>query len=147
MFRRMAVTPFEIAIAILLIIYGVANFLNTNLFDPLRALLPGWESWTVGSMGVLSGLLIVMGIARSWRGGEAAGLIFLWAVIMTRFVSYGYYLGFGSEFLVQGIFDTAVIVATIVRLNTIRKGSTIVLLVEGRSRIDTSGSTDVAGER
>ena len=129
---RLSVVPFEAAIAALLVISGVAALLNYGLIDPVQALLPGWEALTLSSMSVATGVLMLAGTAAPHRGAEAAGMLFLIGVISVRFLLFGVYLGFGANFAVTGVFDTAVVVAALVRLDTIRRGQVTVRVGEMR---------------
>jgi len=123
---RLAVAPFEAAIAALLVISGLAALAGYGLIDPVTALLPGWEATVLSVMSVTAGALMVTGIGAGSRGAETAGLLFLAAVILCRFLLFGAYLGFGANFAVTGVFDGAVIWAAWVRLRTVRRGQVIV---------------------
>jgi hypothetical protein len=125
--RRLAVQPFEAAIAALLLISGAAGLARYGITDPTAALLPAWEAVSLNVVLAATGLLILAGIARAWRAGEAAGMLFLTGVIAARFLLFGYYLGFGPAFVVTGVFDLAVIWAAIARLLAIRRHQVIVL--------------------
>ena len=125
--RRLAVQPFEAAIAGLLLISGIAGLDRYGITDPTAALLPAWEAAGLNVVFIITGMLILAGIAYSWRGGEAAGMLFLIGVIAARFVLFGYYLGFGPAFIVTGVFDTGLIWAAIARLLAIRRRQVIVL--------------------
>lgn len=123
---RVTITPFETAIAVLLIASGAASLTSAGLIDPVHALLPAWEAAILDWATITTGLLMSAGVAAGWRGAEIAGLLLLAAVISDRFVLFGYYLGFGAPFAVTGIFDAAVIWAAAVRLNTIRRRQVII---------------------
>ena len=123
---RLAVAPFEAAIAALLIISGIAALAGYGLTDPVSALLPGWEAVTLSAVSAGTGGLMTGGIASGQRGAETAGLLLLTGVIGSRFLLYGAYLGFGSRFAVTGVFDAAIIWAAVTRLRTIRRGLVIV---------------------
>lgn len=128
--RRLSVTPFETAIALLLIISGVASGLHLGLIDPVFALLPGWEAVLLSAMSGVTGALLLAGSGIPHRGAETAGLVLLTCVILSRFLLYGYYLGFGASFAVTGIFDTALIWAAVARLATICRHEVLVRISE-----------------
>lgn len=128
--RRLSVTPFETAIAALLVISGVASALHYGVIDPVTALLPGWEAVLLSVMSAVTGLLMIAGSAVPHRGSETAGLLFLAAVIASRFLLYGYYLGFGVNFAVTGVFDSALVWAAAARLGTIRRHEVLVRVSE-----------------
>ncbi len=123
---RLAVAPFEAAIAALLVISGLAALAGYGLTDPVQALLPGWEATVLAVMSVASGLGMGAGIAAGRRGTEAAGLLFLLAVITSRFLLTGHVLGYGPRFVVTGVFDAAVAWAALARLGTLARGQVIV---------------------
>jgi hypothetical protein len=119
---RLAVVPFEAAIAALLAVYGVAALAGYGIIDPVAALLPAWEATALSVMSVATGVLITAGTAVPHRGAETAGLLFLVAVIACRFLLFGYYLGYGSQFVTTGVFDTGLVWAAGTRLSAIRRG-------------------------
>ncbi|HEY5990766.1 MAG TPA: hypothetical protein VIV12_30880 [Streptosporangiaceae bacterium] len=129
--RRLVIAPFESAIAALLIISGAAQLLNAGLIDPVRALLPPWEATALSGLSIGTGLMMMAGSAAASKGAEIAGLLLLIAVITCRFLLYGVYLGFGSGFVVTGVFDTAVVAAALARLWTVGRGDVIVRLRGG----------------
>jgi len=129
---RLAVAPFEAAIAALLMISGLAALAGAGLIDPVTALLPPWESAALSGMSVATGILMLAGAAVPHRGAEAGGLLFLIAVLLSRFLLFGAYLGFGLNFAVTGVFDGAVIWAALARLGTVRRRQVIVR-VSGQS--------------
>lgn len=131
--RRIAIVPFETAVAVLLIASGSAGLAHVGVIDPVGALLPGWESVTLYAMTIFTGVLMVAGIATAGRGVEMAGLLFLLAVMADRFILYGYYLGFGPDFAVNGIFDMAVVWAALTRHRTVRKRQVIVRIQNGQA--------------
>ena len=125
--RRLAVQPFEAAVAGLLAISGVAGLANYGVIDPTAALLPAWEAAALNITTTVTGLLIFAGIAWRWRAGETAGMLFLTGVIAARFLLYGRYLGFGPSFIITGVFDAGLIWAAAMRLLAIRRREVIVL--------------------
>lgn len=128
--RRLAVTPFETAIALLLVVSGVAALLHFGLIDPVAALLPSWESAALSAMSIMTGGLLIAGAGVPHRGAEAAGLLFLTAVVLSRFLLFGFYLGFGKSFAVTGVFDAALVWAAVARLDTIRRREVLVRVAE-----------------
>jgi hypothetical protein len=93
-----------------------------GIIDPVAALLPAWEATALSVMSVATGVLITAGTAVPHRGAETAGLLFLVAVIACRFLLFGYYLGYGSQFVTTGVFDTGLVWAAGTRLSAIRRG-------------------------
>lgn len=128
--RRLSVTPFETAIAALLIITGIAGGLHYGVIDPVAALLPAWEATLLSAMSGVTGALMLAGSGFPHRGAETAGLVLLTCVILSRFLLYGYYLGFGANFAVTGIFDTALVWAAVARLVTICRHEVLVRVSE-----------------
>jgi hypothetical protein len=126
--RRLSVTPFETAIAALLIITGIAGGLHYGVIDPVAALLPAWEATLLSAMSGVTGALLLAGSGIPHRGAEAAGLLFLCCVIVSRFILYGYYLGFGASFAVTGIFDAALVWAAVARLATVGRHEVLVVV-------------------
>jgi hypothetical protein len=118
---RLAVVPFEAAIAALLVVYGLAALAGYGIVDPVSALLPVWEATVLSLMSVATGVLVAAGAAVPHRGAETAGLLFLIAVIACRFLLFGYYLGYGSQFVTTGVFDAGLVWAAAARLDTIRR--------------------------
>lgn len=114
--RLLTITPFETAIAVLLIFYGVTALAHYGLVDPVAALLPGWEATLLSVMSAGTGALLLAGAGIPHRGAETAGLLFLIGVIASRFLLYGFYLGFASNFIVTGAFDVTLIWAALARL-------------------------------
>jgi len=123
---RLAVAPFEAAIAALLVISGLAALAGTGIIDPVTALLPGWEAAGLSVTTTVTGALMIAGAASGQKGPETAGLLFLIAVILCRFLLYGAYLGYGADFAVTGVFDSSIIWAAAARLTVIRRGQVIV---------------------
>jgi hypothetical protein len=128
--RRLSVTPFETAIAWLLIVSGVASALNFGVIDPVSALLPGWEAAALSVMSAVTGGLMLAGAGIPHRGAETAGLVLLCGVVLARFLLYGFYLGFGSNFAVTGVFDVAIVWAAAARLVTIARREVLVRVSE-----------------
>src|SRR5260221_8305509 len=105
--RRLAVQPFEAAVAALLLVSGLAGLARYGITDPTAALLPVWEAVSLNIIFAATGVLILAGVAAAWRAGEAAGMLFLVGVIAARVLLFGYYLWFGPAFIVTGVFDTS----------------------------------------
>lgn len=126
MLKRMSIVPFEMAIAALLIISGMTGFLHFGITDPLSLLIPMWEQIILNGLSVLSGVFLAAGVSADSGRFEMAGLLFLNGVILSRFLLYGHYFGYGNNFLQTGLFDLAVIVASLARGRTIRKKHVLV---------------------
>jgi hypothetical protein len=129
---RLAITPFETAVALLLVSTAAASIAHVGIFDPVDALLPKPEAFGLNVWSILTGILMIMGAAAGSRGPEIAGLLFLIGVVVNRFILYGYYLGFGINFMVTGIFYSAVVGAALVRLHTLRTHRVLIMLRNGR---------------
>lgn len=126
MFRRMTIAPFEMAIAIFLVISGVSGLFHYGVIDPLAILIPMWEEIALNCLAIISGLCMLFGVAIDSGRFEAAGLFFLNGALISRFILYGHYLGYGNNFIQTGIFDLVVVIASLIRGRTIRKKHVIV---------------------
>jgi len=129
---RLTVTPFETAVALLLVSTAAASIAHVGVFDPVDSLLPKPEAFALNVWAIITGFLMVTGAALGARGPEIAGLLFLIGVVVNRFILYGYYLGFGVNFMVTGIFYSAVVGAALVRLHTLRTHRVLIMLRDGR---------------
>jgi hypothetical protein len=127
-FARLAVVPFEAAIAALLIISGVSSLMKFGVVDPFTALLPAWQQHLLSGVSVATGFLMWFGSGLPHKGSEYAGLMLLIAVILSRFLLFGQYLGYGSGFIVTGVFDAAIVCAAVSRLVTLVKDRKIVIV-------------------
>lgn len=131
--RRLAIYPFEAAVAVLLFVSGISGLLKYGVTDPVSALLPMWLAVTLNVMTTLTGGLMLAGTMAGERRAELAGLLFLIGVVTCRFILFGVYFGFGSDFVTTGIFYTAIICAALVRLSSIRRGLMVVRIRNERS--------------
>lgn len=129
--RRLMVVPFETAIAILLIISGAVGLAHYGIIDPIAALLPAWEAAALNIMAIFAGGLMTTGMGGSLKRPELSGLLLLLGVVICRFILFGYYLGFGENFVTTGVTDAAFIWAAVARLITILNGSSIVIIKGG----------------
>jgi hypothetical protein len=120
---RLSITPFESAIAILLIGGGVAEWFHITQQSVI--VLPSWETYTLDAMSIVSGLLMLHGCAAATRRTEAAGLLMLLAVILSRLVLYLTLLRSPGLIAVSMVFYMAVVAAAVSRLITLRKGEVI----------------------
>jgi hypothetical protein len=136
--RRAVVDPFESAIALLILGSGVAGLANYGLIDPVEVLLPAWESVGLNIMMVMSGVLCMVGIIFGQVQSERSGLMFLIAVVLSRFLLYGDYLGYDSSFVLTGIFDALIIGAAVTRLLSSRR----VLLIVAHPELVISDLAD-----
>ena len=123
--RRYSITPFEAAVAVLLIVSGLSYLFHIGPAQPSEFLLPSWEEYTLNWMSVISGVLLLHGSGAPSRRTEAAGLFLLLAVILSRLIIYLSILTSPGSIMVILIFYTAIIFAAIARLTTIRKGEVI----------------------
>lgn len=124
--QLLTITPFESAVAALLMITGIAGLGHYRTIDPVTALLPAWEAAFLSAMTVLTGVLLLAGSGIPHRAAETAGLLFLTGVIISRFLLYGAYLGYGQDFAVTGVFYATLVWAALARLLTIRRGQVVV---------------------
>jgi hypothetical protein len=124
--QLLTITPFESAVAALLIITGASGLGHYRTIDPVTALLPGWEAILLSVMCVLTGGLLLAGTGIPHRAAETAGLLFLIGVVASRFLLYGAYLGYGSGFAVTGVFYLTLVWAALARLLTISRGQVVV---------------------
>jgi hypothetical protein len=116
------------AIAALLVISGVFALINYGARDPFLSLLPEWEAHVLSAVSITSGLALIAGSGVPHKGSECAGLLLLIAVIMSRFLLTGQYLGYGSDFIVTGVFDSAIVWAASARLFAIVRNRRIVVV-------------------
>jgi hypothetical protein len=128
---RLSVRPFEAAVSGLLVITGIAGLGHIGILDPVFTLIPHWESVSINTLTLLSGLLMAIGVIAGWARAEVPGLFFLLAVIITRFIIIGVYEKFSSSFVTTGFFYILVVAAAVIRLRAIRKGDTIIRLPGG----------------
>ena len=119
-FKRMAIVPFELAIAILSSVSGLTSLFHVGLVDPINQILPYWEALVLNVALMTCGLSMIWGICKDNGAVEAAGLWLLNTTITARFVLYGYFFHFGKNFFLMGIFNLAVVFAGFVRLHTVR---------------------------
>jgi hypothetical protein len=147
-FKRVAVIPFEAAVSVLIMSTGIAQLFSLGIFglgiiDPLTVLLPQWLVMPTASFAVVTGLLMLLGITTARRRVEMAGLLFFMGVIMDRILLYGFFLDFGSGFIVTGVFYGALFAAACIRFSTTWRSRILVQLkeenVDGNS-IATNGN-------
>lgn len=119
-FRRIAIVPFEFAIAILVLGSGLISVFHLGTTDPINTLLPTWEANLISVSFLLSGILMIFGISLASAAIESLGLWFLNAIILSRFVLYGHYFHYNEDFWLMGIFDLAIILAGVIRLRSIK---------------------------
>src|SRR6266567_9418446 len=129
--RRLSAMPFATAVAVLLVISGATQLFGIGLAAPVDALLPGWEATLLGWLTVAAGALMITGMGTEAARVEMAGLLGLVIVVTSRFLLYGFYLGFGLNFAVTGIFDAAIIWAAVARMVTVARGQVIVRVSGG----------------
>jgi hypothetical protein len=125
-YSRLSSTPFEVAVAALLIISGISGLLHLIPDQPSVILLPDWESYTLNSLSVVSGLFLIHGTGKPSRRIELSGLLLLLAVILSRFIIYLTFIRDIKFIIAMLVFDLAVILGTIARLETVLSGDVIV---------------------
>lgn len=128
MLHRMAVAPFECAIAVLILVSGVAQVFGWGTADPVNILLPAWEVYLLSAMLLLCGFLVLLGIGLDHVATEAVGLVLLMGSLLARLVLYNVYLGTNSTFVLTGTLDLVFILAAISRLSTIRRARVVIEL-------------------
>lgn len=119
-FKRLAIVPFEITIAVLALGTGITGLLHYGFIDPINQLLPNWEADTLNAALILTGLSLIWGLLIASGAIESVGLWLLITTILARFLIFGSYFGYGKEFLITGILDSSVVMAGIIRLWSIR---------------------------
>ena len=119
-FRRIAIVPFEIAIAILAFVSGLTGLFHIGIVDPIGQLLPAWEADLLNSALLLCGGFLIVGVCLASASIEAIGLWLLNTTIVARFILYGKFFNYGTAFVLTGIFDLAIIAAGSIRLRSIR---------------------------
>ena len=129
--RRLAITPFETAVAALLAISGVSQLARWGLADQLLAVLPYWEAAIFSGVSITAGLLTSGALAAGARRSEMAGLLLICGVVASRFLLFGALFGYGSPFWATGVFYLAVLWAAAVRLLMIRRGDTLIRVRDG----------------
>ncbi|HEY2455584.1 MAG TPA: hypothetical protein VGI71_23815 [Scandinavium sp.] len=126
-FRLATIAPFETAIAVLLIISGIAQIAHWGSTDVVLDALPFWEADIFNVVTVIAGVMIATGVMTAVRRIEMAGLLLVLAVFASRFILFGDLFGFvDSAFAETGIFYAAVVWAAIARFRMIRRGDTLV---------------------
>lgn len=123
---RLVTQPFEAAVAMLLMITGVAELAGWAQPGPKTALLPSWEITGLNVLTFITGLFILIGILFGWRRFELSGLFFLLAIFVIQLVVFAAYFGVNKDLAVTIVFDMAVIWAAIVRIAHILRGTTLV---------------------
>lgn len=123
---RFIIAPFETAFFFILAAFGVSGLMNVGPTDPINVVLPSWEAHTLLIVSLVAGILGLYGILTAKGRWEILGLYLLCGVILSRLILYGHYLGYGRDFFNTGIFDAALLVASIARASTIRKHKIIV---------------------
>lgn len=119
-FRRIAIVPFEVTIAVLAVGSGITGLLHLGYVDPVSLLLPNWEADALNAAFVLSGISLIFGLTLASAAIESAGLWLLTATVIARALLYGQVLHYSGDFVLMGVFDLAVIFAAVVRLWSIR---------------------------
>jgi hypothetical protein len=126
MVSRISVQPFEIAVALLLIISGLAQFFGWGQSDVTLIILPRWEQHLISSLAIFSGMSVVAGVSLNLRRFELSGMLFLISMFIIRLMLYAVYLGVNWSFAITGVFYISVLWAAVVRVIRILKGGTII---------------------
>lgn len=134
--KRIAIVPFEAAIAILALGSGLTGIFKFGIVDPVNTLLPAWEAGLLNAGLIVCGICMLLGIGLGKAILEAPGLWLLIGTILARLILYGHFLHYGTNFILTGIFDLAIIIAGFVRLRSINKKQVILRVKDGD--IDTS---------
>jgi hypothetical protein len=124
---RLETIPFETAIGLFFIIAGLAGlFLSSGIPDPLRKVLPAWETTATYAVYALAGAGLIVGVARGKAPAEGAGLVLLSTVVVVREIVYVTYLGLDAKVLVSSAFDLVLLWASLKRLRSLGQGEVIV---------------------
>ena len=131
LFERIAIVPFEAAVGVLVLVSGLTGLFHIGLIDPVNQLLPTWEASTFNAAFFICGVFLISGIFLASAAIESVGLWLLNSTIVARFILYGYYLHYGKDFFLTGIFDLAIIAAGFVRLQTVNTQHVILKVKDG----------------
>lgn len=120
---RAGVAPFELAIAVIIVVQAVIAFGGWGAFNVADVLLPGWLSATFNGAYLLSGLAIIAGLC--WPRGdiEGAGLVLLAATVVARGIMFGALLGWGFQSVTSLAFSFCVAGACAARIAVIARTS------------------------
>lgn len=125
--HRWIITPFEVAFALVAMWTGLISFFNwTVAARAFNSALPTELSTLFNLIYFISGIFMLTGIGWAYRNVEAAGLIFLFTVLLVRVITLISMVGFTPETtsaIVQGL---AFGFACIARLRLILKNQVLV---------------------
>lgn len=130
-FYRLIVAPFEAAIAVTLIISGVAAAARLGPADPVTALLPAWETYALAVLFFLAGAGTITGVASANVAVEAGGLLLLCGSLIIRLILYAWYLGTDTTFALTGMLDALFVLAAFTRLLTARSRKIVITVRSG----------------
>lgn len=119
-FKRIAIVPFELTIAILALGSGITGLLHLSYADPVSLLLPNWEADVLNASLIICGICMMAGLLSASGAIESAGLWLLIATILARALLYGQVLHYKSDFILMSIFDLAVIFSAAIRIRSVR---------------------------
>ena len=122
---RISTLPFEIAIAALFIISAIAHLGHWGPPDVTLDVLPYWESLAISVLGLLTGLLTIIGVAKASRRFELTGMMFLVGILVIRLLLYANYLGVGRNFIITGVFYSTMLWAAIARVVSLQRGDSL----------------------
>ena len=127
-YSRLCVGHFEISVALLLIISGIADFLGWGQQDRTLTVLPVWEINLVNTLAITAGVFVTTGVMFNLRKLELSGMLILIATFTVRLLLYAVYLGINWNFVITGVFYTAVLWAAGIRTFSLIKGTGVVLV-------------------
>lgn len=122
--RRLAVAPFEVAVAFAAVIVGVRGLADPAWTGIVAAVVPGLATgWSIGY--ALAGVLIVVGLASGRRSVEVVGLTMLAAGVVVQVVAAVIVAGWAVG-VIGTLSRTGFAIAALVRVHTIVAGHEIV---------------------
>jgi uncharacterized membrane protein YphA (DoxX/SURF4 family) len=122
---RIQMLPFEITIAFLFIMSGIAQIFKWGPPDNTLLALPFWEARTITILEIVTGLFIVFGVASSQRRFELAGQFFLVAILITRLLLYANAFGIDEDFIISGVFYATLLWAAVSRTVALLRGDSL----------------------
>lgn len=127
--RRLAVLPFEVLIAGLVIVSGSLALLHIGGLgqDALSVQLPDWLNVASNLTYLLAGLAMFSGIGLARGDIEAAGLVGISAGVIIRAVALVWFVGWSGLIIVTVSFNMMVVIACGVRLSHIAGRKTVIL--------------------
>lgn len=130
--RKLAVLPFEAAIALVSVWAGVVSLLGFTIGgQTLSAALPPWMVAVFNLLYVLSGLAILLGVGWGYRNLEASGLILLLMSLLVRCTALVVVVGLTGVVLVTQFSTVIFMAAALLRLVAVLKRA-VIAQINGR---------------